>query len=237
MSKIRPSIPPAVTGPVGRLRSAAARLATKARVQAKRRLEPAVRRGFDIALSSAALMASAPVIAAAAVAVKLTSPGPVFFKQVRVGKHGKPITIYKIRSMYVDAEKRLAELQDKNESKGGVTFKIKRDPRITPVGRIIRKFSIDELPQLWNVLNGTMTTFGPRPPLPREVAKYGPHERRRLEVKPGLTCLWQVSGRSDLSFEQQVALDIEYIDKATLKDDVEILAKTVPAVVTGKGAY
>jgi lipopolysaccharide/colanic/teichoic acid biosynthesis glycosyltransferase len=190
-----------------------------------------------VVLAGSGLVATAPLLAAAAVVVKLTSPGPVFFRQVRVGEKGVPVTLYKIRTMYVDADQRLAALQHLNESEGGVTFKIRRDPRITPAGRILRKLSIDELPQLWNVLNGTMTTFGPRPPLPKEVAKYGPLERRRLEVKPGLTCLWQVSGRSDLSFEQQVALDIEFIDTSTPRDEAAILAKTLPAVITGKGAY
>jgi lipopolysaccharide/colanic/teichoic acid biosynthesis glycosyltransferase len=139
--------------------------------------------------------------------------------------------------MFVDADARLESLRVQNESKGDITFKIKADPRITRVGRILRKYSIDELPQLWNVVQGSMTIFGPRPPVPSEVAKYGPRQRRRLEVTPGLTCHWQVEGRSDLSFDQQVSLDLAYIDKSTARDDVSILLKTIPAVVTGKGAY
>lgn len=230
-------VPPAVAGTAARLRARAGRRWTEAKLRVRRSLEPALHRGFDVVLAGSGLVATAPLLAAAAVVVKLTSPGPVFFRQVRVGEKGVPVTLYKIRTMYVDADQRLAALQHLNESEGGVTFKIRRDPRITPAGRILRKLSIDELPQLWNVLNGTMTTFGPRPPLPKEVAKYGPLERRRLEVKPGLTCLWQVSGRSDLSFEQQVALDIEFIDTSTPRDEAAILAKTLPAVITGKGAY
>jgi lipopolysaccharide/colanic/teichoic acid biosynthesis glycosyltransferase len=230
-------VPPAVRSSRSRFRARLARAWTTAGLKSKRVAGPALHRGFDAFLAGAGLLAATPVIACAACAVKVTSPGPVFFKQVRVGEKGQPLTIYKLRTMYVDAEKRLADVKHLNESQGGVTFKIRRDPRITPVGRVLRKLSIDELPQLWNVLNGTMTTFGPRPPLPKEVALYGPLERRRLEVKPGLTCLWQVSGRSDLSFEQQVALDIEFIDTSTVKDEIEIFARTIPAVVTGKGAY
>jgi lipopolysaccharide/colanic/teichoic acid biosynthesis glycosyltransferase len=213
------------------------RVATVARLRAARKVAPVVRRGFDLALGCAGLVLSAPVLCVAAALVRASSPGPVFFRQVRVGRHGKPISVYKLRTMYTDAEQRLASLLHLNESVGGVTFKIRRDPRITPVGRYLRKLSIDELPQFWNLVNGTMTTFGPRPPLPREVQAYTARERRRLEVKPGLTCLWQVSGRSDLSFEQQVALDIEYIDTSTLKIDARILAMTIPAVLTGRGAY
>lgn len=230
-------VPPALRGPAARLGARASRTLGSARRNLARVASPAVRRAFDVALGAGGLIAASPVLAAAAGAIKLTSPGPVFFRQVRVGEKGRPITIFKLRTMYVDAEARLASLQHMNESEGGVTFKIKKDPRITPVGRLLRKLSIDELPQLWNLVDGTMTTFGPRPPLPKEVAKYDARERRRLEVKPGLTCLWQVSGRSDLSFEQQVALDIQFIDTATVRDEIEIFAKTIPAVVTGKGAY
>jgi lipopolysaccharide/colanic/teichoic acid biosynthesis glycosyltransferase len=230
-------LPPAVGGALPRAGAHASRFVTRLRGFAARVVGPAVRRSVDVALAASGLAVAGPVLAAAAAAIRITSPGPIFYKQVRVGQHGKPLPIYKLRTMYVDADKRLAALQHLNESAGGVTFKIKKDPRITPVGRILRKFSIDELPQLWNVLDGSMTTFGPRPPVPREVALYGARERRRLEVKPGLTCLWQVSGRSDLSFEQQVALDIEYIDTSTVSDEIKIFAATIPAVVTGKGAY
>jgi len=229
--------PPALAGTLGRTRARLSRSVTVGRLRLGRAADPLLRRAFDLALGCAGLAASAPVILTAAALIKLTSSGPVFFKQVRVGRRGEHINVYKLRTMYVDAEVRLASMLHLNESVGGVTFKIRRDPRITTVGRYLRKLSIDEVPQFWNLINGTMTTFGPRPPLPREVAIYGARERRRLEVKPGLTCLWQVSGRADLSFEQQVALDIEYIDTSNLRVDAGILARTIPAVLTGKGAY
>ena len=198
---------------------------------------PIARRAVDIAIAGAALAVVAPVLAAAAVAIKIDDPGPIMFEQTRIGRYGRPFKMRKLRTMHVDAEARLAALAAKNERAGGVTFKIKKDPRITRVGRILRKLSIDELPQLYNVLEGSMTIFGPRPPLPREVAKYGPRERRRLEVTPGLTCFWQVEGRADLSFEQQVELDLRYIDLSNVGDEIAILAKTIPAVLTGSGAY
>jgi lipopolysaccharide/colanic/teichoic acid biosynthesis glycosyltransferase len=197
---------------------------------------PKIRRAVDIAAGSLGLLVASPVLAAAAVAIRVESPGPVIFRQTRVGLHGKPIIIRKLRSMYADAEARRAALESLNEAKG-VNFKIKRDPRITRVGAIIRKLSIDELPQLWNLVDGTMTLLGPRPPLPSEVARYDARQRRRLEVTPGLTCFWQVGGRSDLSFEEQVELDIRYVDRAQLRDEILVLLRTVPAVLFGKGAY
>ncbi len=230
-------IPPALSGGSARLRALVSRGVRTTLIEAGRVVGPLGRRAMDVALSGVGLVTVSPVLAAATVAVKLSSPGPIFFRQVRVGKGGREFAIYKFRSMYIDAEKRKASLESQNESVGAVTFKIKRDPRITPVGRVLRKLSIDELPQLWNVLNGTMTILGPRPPIPTEVAKYGPRQRRRLEVTPGLTCFWQVQGRSDLTFEQQVRLDLDFIDTATLADEMRILAMTVPAVATGKGAY
>jgi lipopolysaccharide/colanic/teichoic acid biosynthesis glycosyltransferase len=230
-------LPPALLGRMARLRAGASRACKLARLQAGSVAGVLARRGIDVAVGGTGLLLASPVLVAAAVAVKLTSPGPALFRQVRVGQHGRPMVLFKMRTMYLDAEQRLAELVSRNESQGGVTFKIRRDPRVTPVGRLLRKYSIDELPQLWNLVQGSMTLFGPRPPVPREVALYGAHERRRLEVKPGLTCLWQVSGRSDLSFERQVALDLEYIDNATVRDEARILARTVPAVLSGKGAY
>jgi lipopolysaccharide/colanic/teichoic acid biosynthesis glycosyltransferase len=200
-------------------------------------LGPVLRRTLDIALGAGALAAASPILAVAAAAVKLTSPGPILIRQLRGGVGGRPFVMYKLRSMYIDAESRKKELEALYESKGGVTFKIREDPRITPVGRVIRRFSIDELPQLWNVVNGTMTILGPRPhPLP-EVAKYDVRARRRLERKPGLTGLWQVSGRSDLSFEELVELDLRFIDTLTPLDEARIITRTVPAVISGKGAY
>ena len=145
--------------------------------------------------------------------------------------------MYKLRSMYVDAEQRLAALKAQNEMAGGVIFKMKDDPRVTRVGRYIRKGSIDELPQLWNVLKGDMSLVGPRPPIPAEVAEYTLSDRRRLEVTPGITCIWQVSGRSQIPFKEQVELDVAYIDSQSLWTDVVLLLRTVPAVLLGRGAY
>jgi lipopolysaccharide/colanic/teichoic acid biosynthesis glycosyltransferase len=230
-------VPPALSGPLGRLVARASRGWTLARRDAMRRLGPPARRVFDVVFSAAALAVAAPIVAVAAAAVKLTSPGPVLLRQVRVGKDGEPFVLFKLRSMYIDAEKRRAELEHLNESRGGVTFKIKRDPRITPVGRILRRLSIDELPQLYNVLRGDMSVFGPRPPLGEEVARYDARARRRLEIKPGLTAIWQISGRSDLSFEEQVALDLAFIDRTTPAGEARILIRTIPAVLSGRGAY
>ena len=230
-------VAPALDGRSARTRAIFGRVVTRLRVDAAQAAGRVARRAFDVAVASVGLAVASPVLVCAAVAVKATSPGPVFFRQVRVGRGGRHFAIYKFRSMYADAEQRRAQLESQNESRGGVTFKVKRDPRITPVGRVLRKFSIDELPQLLNVLDGSMTVFGPRPPIPSETAKYGSRERRRLEVTPGLTCFWQVQGRSDLTFDEQVSLDIAFIDTATVKDELRILAKTLPAVLTGKGAY
>jgi lipopolysaccharide/colanic/teichoic acid biosynthesis glycosyltransferase len=230
-------IPPALNGSLERARAAFSRVVTLLPLEAMRLLGPSARRALDIGVGAGGLVAASPLLAAAAVAIKATSPGPVLYAQTRVGKGGRPFRLRKLRTMYADADARLASLREQNESRGGVTFKIKRDPRITPVGRLLRKFSIDEMPQLWNLLDGTMTLFGPRPPVASEVAKYGQRERRRLEVTPGITCLWQVSGRSDLSFDEQVALDIAYIDRTRAVDEIVILAKTIPAVLTGRGAY
>jgi lipopolysaccharide/colanic/teichoic acid biosynthesis glycosyltransferase len=199
---------------------------------------PMVRRAIDIVASLCALIVLSPLLLAAAIAIKATSRGPVLFHQERVGQWGRRFKMLKLRTMVTGAEAAKQALQASAQGAlDGVRFKLKRDPRITPVGRILRKFSIDELPQLWNVLVGDMTLIGPRPPVWREVALYDPRALRRLEVRPGLTCLWQISGRSDLSFEQQVDLDIQYIDKTQPMDEVKILFKTIPAVLSGRGAY
>jgi len=195
-----------------------------------------LKRVFDIILVCLALPFALPVIGLMAVAIKLDSPGPVFFKQVRVGKWGKPFYCYKFRSMYVDAEARKAELMAQNDA-DEVIFKMKNDPRVTRVGRIIRKASIDEIPQLFNVLKGEMSLVGPRPPVPYEVAQYQFDQLRRLDAVPGITGLQQVSGRSELSFKRWVELDLEYISEQSLLKDIEILLKTIPAVLTGRGAY
>ena len=195
---------------------------------------PAKRR-FDVAVSAAAIVLLSPIFLLCALAVRLTSSGPVLFRQTRVGQGGKLFTCFKFRSMHIDAEKRRAELLHLNEMSGPV-FKIKRDPRMTIVGKYLRKFSLDELPQLFNVLKGDMSVVGPRPPIPDEVMSYTNHQLKRLSVKPGLTCIWQVSGRSDIPFDRWVELDIAYIEIMSMKTDLNILLKTVPAVITGRGA-
>ena len=187
--------------------------------------------------ASLGILVLSPVFLVCAAVIRLESPGPVIFKQKRIGRDGRPFNFYKFRSMYIDAGQRRQELLKANESKDGVIFKMQKDPRVTRFGRFIRKFSIDELPQLFNVVVGDMSLVGPRPPLPSEVAEYTLEDRKRLTVKPGITCIWQVSGRSDIPFRQQVALDKEYIMSRSLWRDLWILLKTVPAVLTGKGAY
>jgi len=177
-----------------------------------------------------------PLLLVVALWVRLTSRGPVLFRQVRVGRDGGEFRIFKFRSMYVDAEARLAELKHLNEYEG-VLFKMRDDPRVTPVGRWLRRFSVDELPQLLNVLSGKMSLVGPRPPLPSEVAAYADDVRRRLAVKPGMTGLWQVSGRSDLPWEEAVRLDLRYVENWSLSLDLVILLRTMTAVVRSSGAY
>ena len=197
----------------------------------------ALKKTMDVLGSSLLLIILSPLLILIYLAVRLTSKGPAFFVQTRVGQYGRHFKFYKFRSMYVDAEARKAQLEAQNESGDGVIFKMKNDPRITFVGRYIRKFSLDELPQLWNVLKGDMSLVGPRPPLPSEVAQYTLEERKRLNVIPGLTCLWQISGRSDIPFQEQVRLDKEYIRTHGFWNDVKILLKTIPAILTGRGAY
>jgi exopolysaccharide biosynthesis polyprenyl glycosylphosphotransferase len=195
-----------------------------------------VKRGLDLLGSLLGLVAASPVLLGCAIGVKLTSPGPVLFTQRRVGLNGRIFTLYKFRSMYQDAEERKRELAGRNEM-GGPVFKMKNDPRVTAVGRVMRKFSLDELPQLWNVLNGDMSLVGPRPPIPEEVHRYERWQRRRLSMKPGLTCLWQVNGRNRItSFEEWMRLDLRYIDTWSLKLDLKILLQTVPVVLLAKGA-
>lgn len=201
------------------------------------RLFQGSKRTLDRVAAGAGLVALSPLFAALAVAIKLESEGPVLFSQTRIGQGGAPFRCWKFRSMYIDAEARKAELMAQNEMQGGTTFKMKRDPRITRIGRFIRKASIDELPQLWNVFIGDMSLVGPRPPVPAEVATYTAFEKQRLMVKPGITCIWQVSGRSDIPFAQQVRLDIDYIIQRSMKLDVSLLLRTIPAVLFARGAY
>jgi len=183
-----------------------------------------------------AIVLLSPIFLGLALAIRVTSRGAIFFRQVRVGRHGETFVMHKFRSMYVDAEARLAELRDQNES-DGLLFKMKDDPRVTPVGKWMRRLSLDELPQLLDVLLGRMSLVGPRPPLPAEVAQYPLDVRRRLIVKPGITGLWQVSGRSDLSWDESVRLDLYYVENWSLPLDLTILTKTMLAVVRGSGAY
>lgn len=197
----------------------------------------AAKRALDLIGSSAALLLLSPLFLVIALLIKLEDRGPVLFPQVRVGRHGREFRMFKFRSMHTNAEARLKELLAKNQHTGGVTFKIKDDPRITRVGRWLRKFSFDELPQFYNVFRGDMSLVGPRPPVPREVALYSLADRRRLAVKPGITCIWQISGRAEIDFPGQVQLDVRYIESSSLRQDIKILLKTIPAVLSGTGAY
>lgn len=197
----------------------------------------AVKRMIDIVGSMSLLILSAPLFLAIALLVKLSSRGAVFYHQTRVTKWGRLFQMYKFRSMFTDADRRAQDLLAHNEMAGGVTFKIKHDPRITGIGRLLRRGSIDELPQLWNVLKGEMSLVGPRPPLPAEVATYSLAQRRRLDMTPGITCIWQVSGRSEIPFDRQVELDVAYIDSQSLRGDLLLLLRTIPAVLMGRGAY
>ncbi len=196
-----------------------------------------IKRLIDIVASILLLIILMPLFMIIMLLIYINSPGPVFYKQTRVGRWGKLFTMWKFRSMYLDADKRLKEIMAENEMTGGVIFKMKNDPRIIPIGRFIRKASIDELPQLWNVLKGDMSLVGPRPALPSEVNQYSLKDRQRLEVIPGITCIWQVSGRSNIPFPQQVELDTEYIQSQSLLLDLKLLLKTIPAVLLSRGAY
>jgi lipopolysaccharide/colanic/teichoic acid biosynthesis glycosyltransferase len=196
-----------------------------------------MKRLLDIVAAAGALILLLPVFLATALAIKLEDRGQLFFRQTRVGLRGRTFGMWKFRSMVPNADKLKDQLLQQNEMQGGVTFKMKNDPRITRVGRFIRKFSIDELPQFWNVFCGDMSLVGPRPPVPREVALYAVDERQRLLAKPGLTCFWQVGGRSEIDFAGQVRLDVQYIQSTSFWLDVKLLVMTVPAVLLGKGSY
>lgn len=195
------------------------------------------KRIIDIFSSGLALILLLPVFIVLALAVKITSPGPVFYRSFRVGRGGQLFPFVKFRSMRADADKVLEKLQTQNE-KDGPIFKMKRDPRITPIGRFLRKYSLDELPQLWSVFVGHMSMVGPRPPIPREVEHYDDFAKRRLTVKPGITCYWQIMGRSNLTFEEWMALDNRYIDEMSFWTDIKIIAKTPKAILfPGDSAY
>jgi exopolysaccharide biosynthesis polyprenyl glycosylphosphotransferase len=196
----------------------------------------ALKRMMDIIASALGLIVLSPLLIGVAIAIKATDGGPVFFKQRRVGLNGAHFNMFKFRSMVMNADAMKDKLMAQNEMQGGVVFKMKNDPRITTIGRFIRKFSIDELPQLINILRGDMTIVGPRPAVPREVALYKVWQRRRLSVRPGLTCYWQVSGRNEIGFDEWMQLDLRYVDNWNLKIDVELILKTFPVVLTGRGA-
>ncbi len=196
----------------------------------------AVKRLIDVVFSAFALIGALPIFVLVAIAIKLDSPGPIFFVQDRVGMNGERFRFYKFRSMAADAENRRDELTDRNEADGPV-FKIRNDPRVTRVGRILRRTSLDELPQFFNVLRGDMALVGPRPPLPREVEHYRPEDRIRLVVKPGLTCLWVIRGRSDCDFDRWMEYDREYIGGLSFRLDLFILLRTVTIAISGRGAY
>ncbi|HUO67330.1 MAG TPA: sugar transferase [Gammaproteobacteria bacterium] len=194
-----------------------------------------LKRAFDIFASSVAIALLSPLMIGVAIAIKLTSKGPILFRQPRVGRYGRMFNMLKFRSMVVNAEELKAKLMAQNEQSGPV-FKMTRDPRVTGIGRFIRKYSIDELPQFINVLRGEMTIVGPRPPVPSEVAQYEAWQRRRLSVRPGITCVWQVSGRNQIGFEEWMYLDMQYIDNWSIAQDFQLIFKTVPVVLFGKGA-
>ncbi len=202
----------------------------------KEKYKNATKRTLDMSIALVALLLLGPIAAALCLLITIEDKGSPFFKQTRIGKDGKPFKIWKFRSMYSDAEARKAELSEMNE-RDSVCFKMKEDPRVTRVGKFIRRASIDELPQIVNVLTGEMSIVGPRPALPNEVISYGDKERKRLDGKPGITCTWQVSGRADIPFEKQVDLDVEYLEKKSLWQDIKLIFRTIPAVISGKGAY
>jgi len=194
------------------------------------------KRGLDIAVTALALLALAPLMGVIALCIRLDSRGPVIFRQVRCGKNGRLFVFFKFRGMVADAEDLKSDLEDQNEADGPI-FKMRNDPRLTRVGRVLRRTSLDELPQLWNVLRGDMSLVGPRPPTPSEVARYATWQRERLVVPGGISGLWQVSGRSELTFTEMVKLDLEYIEHWSLSLDLSILVRTAIAVFTFRGAY
>jgi len=194
-----------------------------------------IKRIIDFVISGVMMILLAPLFLVTSLLIKFTSPGPILFKQRRAGLNGRRFILYKYRTMYEGAEKKLSELEQLNEM-GGPVFKIKKDPRITPIGKILRKFSIDELPQLFNVFVGHMSLVGPRPPVPKEVVQYEPWQRRRLSMRPGLSCLWQVSGRNKIDFDDWMRLDLKYLDNWSIWLDFKILVKTIPVVMFGIGA-
>jgi len=197
----------------------------------------AVKRAIDILVSVTMLVVLSPLLLVTAIAIAVTSEGEVVHRQQRIGKNGRPFTMWKFRSMVANAHEQRHLHEHRNHHETGPIFKIPDDPRITPVGRVIRRLSIDELPQLVNVLTGDMSLVGPRPPLPEEYATYNVRQQLRVLATPGLTCIWQVSGRSDVDFDRWVDMDLEYFKRWTLRLDLSLLLKSIPAVIAGHGAY
>ncbi|HLG77657.1 MAG TPA: sugar transferase [Ktedonobacteraceae bacterium] len=200
------------------------------------KLQQAITRMVDIGVAALVLILGSPIWLLLVLSVMLSSPGPVIYRQTRIGLNGKPFNIYKFRSMYKDADERLAQLLARNEAQGPL-FKMREDPRITPIGKFLRRVSLDEIPQFFNVIKGDMSLVGPRPPVPREVAQYEEWQKGRLAIKPGLTGLWQVRGRSDISFDEGVLMDLYYIENWSLRLYFQILLRTIPAVLFSRGAY
>ena len=198
---------------------------------------PVWKRTIDVLASGIGLVLLAPLFLVVALAIKLDSPGPVFYRSMRMGRGRRPFAFYKFRSMTADAAERQDELAVHNEAEGGPIFKIRNDPRMTRVGRRLRRWSIDELPQLWNVFRGDFSIVGPRPPIPHEVDGYQRWQKRRLDVAGGLTCIWQVSGRSEVDFEEWMRMDMRYIHRKGLWVDLKLIARTFKAVLSGRGAY
>jgi lipopolysaccharide/colanic/teichoic acid biosynthesis glycosyltransferase len=209
----------------------------RASIVSRRATYLALKRLIDIGGSVTLIVVLAPITALIALAIKAQDGGPVLFWQRRVGRHGREFPFPKLRSMVPNAEAIRQQILHQNHHGQSVTFKLKDDPRITPVGKLIRRYSLDELPQLWCVLRGDMSLVGPRPPLPNEVSHYRIQHRRRLDAKPGLTCIWQVSGRGDIPFDQQWEQDVQYVESASLALDLRLLLMTLPAVLSGRGAY
>lgn len=197
----------------------------------------AIKRTLDILVSLLALIVLAPLFLVVAICILIDDGFPVLLMQKRVGLYGREFRLHKFRSMCRNADQMKADLLERNESADGVIFKMKNDPRITRTGRVLRRFSIDEMPQFLNVLLGDLSVVGPRPPLPEEVAQYSLSDRKRLQVKPGITCLWQIQGRSEIPFEGLVSLDMQYIQSQSFLKDIIIIVKTIPAVLFGRGAY
>jgi lipopolysaccharide/colanic/teichoic acid biosynthesis glycosyltransferase len=201
------------------------------------RVQQRLKRTMDIVIAAAGLVLLAPLFAAVAMLVKVLSPGPVFYRWQALGRRGQPFMTYKFRTMVIGADRLKPQYMTQNEMSGPV-FKMRNDPRVTPLGRWLRRYSIDELPQLWSVLKGDMSLVGPRPPLAEEFVQFAPWQHAKLAVTPGMTCLWQVSGRSEIrDLDTWIRLDLRYIQTWNLWRDIEILARTVPAVLQARGAY